>query len=182
MWTLTTMDSYIKAREEHFSENNDDSIVNSEDEEVSEDFSDDDDSIEDEDVFEVLQHGEAKERKEALTQLDTRDIKTLLNVIWNVLDNPDIDDRISANHRKVLKPYLTTFVKLLDKKVNVEQKRNILQKSGHIYLPIFLKIIGEDLADCVPRPPNPITTGLPTMRCYGFKEVTFASKSQAWII
>ena len=119
------------------------------------DFSEDDDSIissedEDEDVFGVLQEGDVKERKETLSQLDTKTIKTLLNVIMNVIVNPNLEDRILPHHKKQLKHYKSILKKLTDKKMKIEKKRKLLQRTGHAYLPIFLEIIDSDLDDCKP--------------------------------
>ena len=102
----------------------------------------------DSDLFEEIQEGNAKE---ALLKLDIRDVKTLLNVIRNVIDNPDFKDCITAEHRKILKPYQNTFAKLLDDKVKLSDKRKLLQRDGAEYLPTFLEIIGDELDECIPR-------------------------------
>ena len=85
-----------------------------------------------------------------MTQLDTRAVKTLLNVIRNVLDNTDFRKRFSSRQIKILKPYKKTYDRLLDDRVRLSDKRKLLQKEGDTYLPTFLDIIGEELEDCQP--------------------------------
>ena len=106
------------------------------------------------DVFSVLQNGRKKTRKSKVKQLDSKSIKTLLNVIMNVVKNPEINERISRKQRKMLEPYSSIIARLVDKKVDLKKKVKILKKSGHKYLPTFLSIIGEDLDDCAPKSPN----------------------------
>lgn len=101
-------------------------------------------------MFSVLQNGRKKKRKLTIKQLDSKSIKTLLNVIMNVVKNPEINERISRKQRKMLEPYSSIIAKLVDKKVELKKKVKILKKSGHKYLPTFLSIIGEDLDDCQP--------------------------------
>ena len=101
-----------------------------------------------EDLLDEIQEGDAEK---ALTKLDIRDVKTLLNVIRNVIDNSDFKNRITPEQRKILKPYHNTFAKLLDDKVKLSDKRKLLQKNGEEYLPTFLEIIGDELDDCIPR-------------------------------
>ena len=103
-------------------------------------------------LLESLQDEEEEIRKDALLELDIVTLKTLLNVMKNVLDNPAFKDSILPEHKKVLKPYLQTIAKLVDKKVTLSEKIKILQKSGHVYLPTSLEIIDDQLDNCKPKP------------------------------
>ena len=98
-------------------------------------------------MLEELQEGDAKA---ILTRLDTHTVKTLLNVIRNVIDNPAFKERITTEHKNILKPYHSTFAKLLDDQVKLSTKRRLLQKDGDKYLPTFLDIIGDELNECEP--------------------------------
>ena len=104
-----------------------------------------------EDLLEELQEGDVKK---ALARLDVRTVKTLLNVIRNVIDNPTFKECITPEHKKILKPYHNTFAKLLDDQLNLSEKRKLLQKDGDKYLPTFLDIIGDELENCIPRKVN----------------------------
>ena len=115
-------------------------------------YSDDGESTEDDKVFEILQDGDPEEQKEALSQLESRTVKTLINVILNVMSNPVFKERILPHHQKVLKRNSHTLKKLLDKKRKIKKKRKILQKTGHRYLSTFLEIIDDDLEECRYRP------------------------------
>ena len=110
------------------------------------------------DLFEELQEGNAEE---ALTQLDTRAVKTLLNVIRNVLDNTAFKERISRTHRKVFMRNMTILHKLMSKSRSLKRKKKILQKTGHVYLPAFLEIVGDELEDCIPRQVNRVRKDCP---------------------
>ena len=103
------------------------------------------------DLFDEIEEGDAQA---ALQKMDMRGVKTLLNVIRNVIDNPDFKDCILPHHKRILKPYQNTFAKLLDDKVKLTDKRKLLQRDGEEYLPTFLEIIGNQLDDCIPRQEN----------------------------
>ena len=102
-------------------------------------------------ALEKLNEETLNDVEEALEHLDTHTLKTYLNVIANVLDNPSFKDRILPEHKEELKPYLPTLSTLLDKSVKLSEKAKILQKKGHLYLPIFLDIIADNLQEIFPK-------------------------------
>ena len=79
-------------------------------------------------------------------------MKTLLNVIGNVIEDEAYDDRIIK--RDVLTRYGDTYTTLMDRKVPLQKKKKLLQKAGYIYLPIFLEIVGDDVDEFTPRVVN----------------------------
>ena len=112
-------------------------------------------------AIEVLEHGSTAERKEVLAAMDTSLVKTLLNVIGNVVKNKNFNKRINSQHRRLLKPYLKTYEKLLNDDIKLKDKLTLLKRSGHVYLPTFLEIIGEDIIQCTPEQPTRKTYDCP---------------------
>jgi len=97
--------------------------------------------------------------------------KTLLNVIANVVLNPEYKDEITPEQKKLLRPYTATFDKLLDKRVPLAEKR-ILKKSGSKYMPIIMDTIGdEDLEYCKPKKPNRKRRDCPMCDTVGLKRL-----------
>ena len=107
--------------------------------------------ISNEELIDEIEDGNAQK---VLNKIDLDTVKTLLNVIRNVIDNPSFKDKITSEHKKVLNMYRNTFAKLMDDQINLRQKRKLLQKDGEAYLPTFLDIIGSDLDDFTPRKIN----------------------------
>ena len=79
--------------------------------------------------------------------LDNCSLKTLLNIISNVILNPKYKDEISKEQKRLLKPHMPVFEKLLDKTVPLTEKRKILKKNEKKYIPTFLDIVGEEDLD-----------------------------------
>ncbi len=87
-----------------------------------------------------IRTGTVREKKEAIKKLTVKEIKTLLNVMWHVLQSEQVERK-----------YLYTYKTLLDKGVTMTVKKALLQKNGHKYLPMFLDSVSEDLDDFIPR-------------------------------
>ena len=100
-------------------------------------------------TLDVLRDGTVQEIKHVLPTISMSVLKTLLNVIGNVINNDTYEDRIIK--RKVLQRYGDTYATLMDRKVPLQKKKKLLQKAGYIYLPIFLEIVGDDVDEFVPR-------------------------------
>ena len=94
---------------------------------------------------------EALEVGDVPTVLDnlTRPVlKSIVNIIGNVLNNPEF--HISQTQKRLLKPYISSYVFLLDKKQSPEDKKDILQEKGEAFLPTFLDIVGDDISLFIP--------------------------------
>ena len=98
--------------------------------------------------MEQIRHGTVKEKKEAIKNITSKEVKTLINVIGNVLDDYQYD---MMDHLHVLRKFTSTFMRLLDKEIPLYRKKSMLQRQGYKYLPIFLEIIGEDLEPFEPK-------------------------------
>lgn len=81
--------------------------------------------------------------------IKTPKLKAILNIIYNVLNNKTI--KINPKQANVLKPYQQTYKKLLNKKISLDKKKVLLRKHGHVYLPVFIDIIGEDIKHFWPK-------------------------------
>ena len=75
-------------------------------------------------------------------------LKSIINIIGNVLNNPQF--HISQTQKRVLKPYITTYAFLLDKKQSPGDKKDVLQEEGEAFLSTFLDIVGDDISLFIP--------------------------------
>ena len=98
----------------------------------------------------TLRYGTKQEVKNILKTMDETLLKTLLNVMLNALENSDYSVNMTQKYKSKLKPYIKTYKKLLDKKIPLKKKYPMLQKAGHEYIPTFLKILVDDVYDCIP--------------------------------
>lgn len=62
----------------------------------------------------------------------------MMRMIREVLNNPRY--HMSESQKKTLKPHMATYETLLDKKIPLERKQALLEKSGHLFLPTFREI------------------------------------------
>jgi len=114
-------------------------------------------------TLDVLRDGTVQERKDVLVTINMYLLKTLLNIIGNVLENETFEDRIIK--RDILSRYTDTYTTLLDRKVSLKEKQKLLQKSGYIYLPIFLEIVGDDVDAFLPNKVNRTLKDCPVAGC-----------------
>ena len=112
----------------------------SEEEEEEEDYPKD---------LEILRYGTSAERKKVLATINVPLVKTLLNIIVNVLENKIYQDQII--NRALLSRYTDTYETLLDKTVPLKVKITALQKNGQKYLPTFLEIAGDNVDKFSPK-------------------------------
>ena len=103
------------------------------------------------DNIQKLKFGSKEDIQNVFREMDTKLLKTLLNGILNVLENDYFEQRITPSYRTKLKPYMGIYKQLLNKKIPLKQKLLILQKSGHKYIPTFLKILGDSVYECIPE-------------------------------
>ncbi len=75
-------------------------------------------------------------------------LKSVVNIIGNVLNNPEF--HISQRQKRILKPYIKSYAFLLDKKESPEAKKQLLQERGEAFLPTFLEIVGDDIRLFIP--------------------------------
>ena len=113
--------------------------------------------------MEELREGTVSERKEVLKHMNNKLLKTLVNIIGNVLENKTYKDRIIK--RKVLSKYPCAYDNLLDKGVTLHEKKKILEKAGYIYLPIFLEIVGDDTEQFEPKEQGRTLKDCPVPKC-----------------
>ena len=102
--------------------------------------------------MEELRDATVSERKEVLKHMNNKLLKTLVNIIGNVLETKTYKKKIIK--RKVLSKYTGAYEDLLDRGVPLYKKKNILQKAGHVYVPIFLEIVGDDVEKFEPNEVN----------------------------
>ena len=78
-----------------------------------------------------------------LLKLTTPVLRSIVNIIGNVLNNSEFT--ISPTQKRVLRPYVSSYLFLLDKKESSEAKKQLLQETGEAFLPTFLDIVGDDI-------------------------------------
>jgi len=110
-----------------------------------------------------LRDGTVSERKEVLKNMNNKMLKTLVNIVGNVLENKTYKNKIIK--RKVLSKYSCAYEDLLDRKVPLHEKKRILQKTGYIYLPIFLEIVGDDTEQFEPNEQSRTLKDCPVPKC-----------------
>ena len=103
-------------------------------------------------AIDLLRSGDTSERKDVLRTMNKTFVKFLLNVMYNVLNGSDVT--IRANQARIIKPYNNVYKTLLNKKISLDRKVQLLRRDGHVYLPVFLDIIGTDIEHLLPRKPN----------------------------
>ena len=113
--------------------------------------------------LDVLRDGSVQERKHVLHTISITLLKTLLNVIGNVIENEAYEDRIIK--RQVLQRYASTYATLLDREVPLKEKKKLLQKAGYVYLPIFLEIVGDDVEEFIPKEQGRTLKDCPVPKC-----------------
>ena len=110
-----------------------------------------------------LRDGTVSDRKEVLKNMNSKLLKTLVTIIGNVLETDTYNDDIIK--RKVLSKYRRAYSDLLDRDVPLYEKKKILQKAGHVYLPIFLEIVGDDVEKFEPKQQIRTLKDCPVHKC-----------------
>ena len=100
-------------------------------------------------AIELLLAGDTSEKKDVLKNMNKAFVKMLLNVIYNVVNGSEVT--IRPNQRRILKRYNNVYKTLLNKKISLNRKVQLLRRDGHVYLPVFLDIIGSDIEHLLPR-------------------------------
>ena len=113
--------------------------------------------------MEELREGTVSERKEVLRNMNNKLLKTLVNIIGNVLESKTYKKKIIK--RKVLSKFTCAYEDLLDRNVPLHEKKRILQKNGYIYLPIFLEIVGDDTEQFEPKEQGRTLKDCPVPKC-----------------
>ena len=113
--------------------------------------------------MDVLRDGTVSERKKVLKNVNTKLLKTLVTIIGNVLETNTYKKKIIK--RKVLSKFTCAYEDLLDRKVPLHEKKRILEKTGYIYLPLFLKIVGDDTEKFEPKEVNRKLKDCPVKGC-----------------
>ena len=119
--------------------------------------------------MELLRDGSIQERKGVLSTISAPLLKTLLNVIGNVIENETYEGRIIK--REVLRQYASTYTTLLDRRVPMKEKKKLLQKAGYVYIPIFLEIVGDDVEDFTPKEDKRKRKDCPVCNTKGLKRL-----------
>ena len=114
-------------------------------------------------MMEELRRGTVSERKEVLRNMNMKLLKTLVNIIGNVLETDTYEDDIIKP--EVLSKYTSAYSQLFDRDVPLQDKKKIMQKAGHVYLPIFLDIIGDDVEKFEPQEVNRTLRDCPVRGC-----------------
>ena len=81
---------------------------------------------------------EAIEKGDVPTVLDNLTVpvlRSLVDLIGNVLNNPTFE--MTQAQKRLLRPYISSYKVLLDKKKSREAKKNVLQQKGEAFLPTF---------------------------------------------
>ena len=79
-----------------------------------------------------------------LVKLTIPVLRSIVNIIGNVLNNPEF--HISPTQKRILRPYVAAYTFLLDKNESPEAKKQLLQEQGEAFLPTFLDIIGDEIS------------------------------------
>ena len=120
------------------------------------------------DMFEKIRFGTVTERRETIRGLSIRKVKTLINIIGTIIENQDYD----SHDETILTRYTSTFRKLLDEKVPLKEKKELLQKRGHVYLPIFLSVIGSNTSKFEPQERKRVTRDCPICNSKKLKKLS----------
>ncbi len=87
---------------------------------------------------------DALENGEVPTVLTTPVLKSIVNIIGNVLNDPAFE--ITPTQKRTLRPYISTYIFLLDKDESPKAKKQLLQEKGEAFLPTFLDIVGDKIS------------------------------------
>ena len=120
------------------------------------------------DVFEKIRSGTVSERRRTIRDLSIKKVKTLINIIGTIIENQDYD----SDDEAILTRYSSAFRKLLDKKIPLKEKKQLLQKGGHVYLPIFLNIIGSNTSNFAPQERKRVTRDCPICNSKNLKKLS----------
>ena len=120
------------------------------------------------DVFEKIRFGKVTEKRKTIRGLSTKKVKTLINIIGTIIENQDY----GIHDEATLTRYVSTFRKLLDKEIPLKDKKELLQKAGHVYLPIFLNIIGSNTSEFAPRERKRVTQDCPICNSKNLKKLS----------
>ncbi len=119
-------------------------------------------------VFEKIRFGTVTERRRTIRNLSIKKVKTLINIIGTIIENQDY----GSDDETILTRYTSTFRKLLDKKVPLKEKKELLQKAGHVYLPIFLNIIGPNTSNFAPKERKRVSRDCPICNSKNLKKLS----------
>ena len=108
----------------------------------------------------------ASERKKVISNLKIKEVKTLINILGYIIENEDYEKN------DTLARYVPTFRKLLDKQISLADRKQLLQKAGHIYVPILLDIIGDDMQEFEPRYRKRNERDCPLCKSKGLKKLS----------
>ena len=86
---------------------------------------------------------DALENGEVPTVFTTPVLRSIVNIIGNVLNNPAFE--ITPTQMHTLRPYINDYIFLLDKDESPKAKKLLLQEKGNAFLPTFLDIVGDDI-------------------------------------
>ena len=87
---------------------------------------------------------DALENGEVPTVFTTPVLKSVVNIIGNVLNNPTFE--ITETQKRILRPYISTYIFLLDKDKSPKAKKLLLQEKSEAFLPTFLDIVGDKIS------------------------------------
>ena len=106
------------------------------------------------------------ERKKVISDLKVKEVKTIINILGYVIENENYEKN------DTLVRYVPTFRKLLDKQIPLTQRKQLLLKAGHIYIPILLDIIGDDMQEFEPRYKKRSERDCPLCKSKGLKKLS----------
>ena len=86
---------------------------------------------------------DALENGEVPTVITTPVLRSIVNIIGNVLNNPSFE--MTQAQKRKLRPYITTYAILLDKDESPSVKKQLLKEKCEAFLPTFLDIVGDDI-------------------------------------
>ena len=91
----------------------------------------------------VKYRADRRRRNRELEQANRGELCALCEVIKNLLHNPSLQIRLSRRQRERLRRHRKLLQKLLDRQVNGDEKRHLLQRgAGGFLLPLILGLVG----------------------------------------
>jgi predicted nucleic-acid-binding protein len=87
-----------------------------------------------------------RERVRQIKNAKKSEICTICEIVKNLLHNPSLSIKLTPEQRHTLKLFSKNLRALVDRKVSIERKKNILHRGRGFLLPIIASLVGPVLS------------------------------------